>query len=302
MDAKELIAGFLSRTLNIDDKGVAELFNSDGTVKDEALNSLLAKDADRVKLLKPDTKKIADDQYKKGVRETMEKFESEFKDKTGFSSDLKGIDLVLAYAETKTVSTAEITDDAIKKHPIYIAAMDKLKLESKDLLKAKEKELEDFKNGISKKETFSKISAKAIEIFNTFKPILSKDPVKAKNQMDDFIEKLKGYEYEIQGEDRIVVLKDGKALEDVHGHAIGFDAIIKTTADKYYDFEKTDDRQGTGNGQEKDDKGNPIKKKFEVVVPKNEAEYMAAITDQSKSVEERTAIKEAYAQKSTAAV
>lgn len=291
MEIKDLLSGLLSKTLNVDESGVAALFNADGTVKDDALNTLLNKDAERVKSMKPDTTKIADDQYKKGVRETMEKFESNFKDKTGFDSELKGVDLVLAYADSKTKSTAEITDDAVKKHSTYISAMDKLKKESKELLDAKEKELVDFKTAISKKETFSKVSTKALELFNSLKPIVSKDPIKAKNQMEDFIDKLKGFEYDIQGE-RIVILKDGKALEDEHGHAINFDSIVKSTADKYFDFQVTDDRSSTGNGKDKD--GKVIPKKIEVKVPQNEKEYTDALMDKTKTVEEKTAIQEAY--------
>lgn len=299
-DIKEVFEGFLSKTLNIDATGAAELYNSDGTVKDDTLTSLLQKDADRVKSLKPDTTKLANEQYKKGVREAMEKFESEFKDETGFSSEKRGVELVLEYAasiKSKAGDGKTLTDDDVKRHPAYIAMADKLKKEKEEAVGVVKKELDDFKSDLTKKETFSKVSSKAEALFDSLKPILSKDPVKAKRQKEDFINKLKGYEYEIQG-DRIVVLKDGKALEDDHGHAVAFDKIVKETAEQYYDFQVTDDRSGTGNGTDKDK--NPdgtLKRKIEVKVPQNEKEYIAALTDPKTSVEEKTAIKEAYALK-----
>lgn len=294
-DAKELLAGFLSSTLKLDEAGVASLYNEDGTVKDDALTSLLAKDSDRVKNLKPDTKKIADDQYKRGVREAMEKFESELKDKTGFDSELKGIELVLAYAETKTTSTADVTDEAVKKSPLFISTVDKLKKEKNEAVKKSENELADFKKSLSVKETFSKISAKAQEIFTGLKPILSKDTAKAKIQIEDFVAKLNSFKYDIQGE-RIVVLKeDGSPHEDEHGHAIEFDKLVKQTAERYYDFLPTDPtRKSTENGKDKD--GKPVVKK-EIKVPQNDKEYAAMLMDQKISVEDKTEIQKAYKQK-----
>lgn len=296
MELKELVTGLLSKTLNMDDSGVAELYNSDGTVKDDALDTLLVKDADRVKNLKPNITKVMDDQYKKGVRETMERFEKDFKDKTGFDSDLKGIDLVLAYADTKTITTADVTEDAVKKHKLYISTVDKLKKEKAEAVDAAKKELDDFKGVLSKKEAFSKVSAKAIEIFNSFNPILSKDKNKAKNQMDDFISKLNNFEYDIQG-DRIVVLQDGKPVEDGHGHAKTFDLIIKETADRYFDFQVTDpNRKSTENG-ELDENGKPKKKPLEVTIPQSETEYTQMLTNPKLTLEQKVEVKKLWEEK-----
>jgi hypothetical protein len=201
--------------------------------------------------------------------------------------------LFIEYAQAQTKTTAEVTDDVVKKHPVFISTVDKLKKEKAEEVRKATEQLETFKKEVGQKETFSKVSSKAIEIFNSFKPILSKDPVKAKNQMDDFIAKLNGYEYRIQDGDRIVILKDGKPLEDEHGHAKSFDIVVKETADRYFDFLVTDpERSSTNNGKDKD--GNPLPTKKEIKVPQNEKEYAKMIGDQSIPLEDRLKMKEAY--------
>lgn len=287
---KDLINGFLSKTLNIDAAGVASLYNEDGSLKDNALQTILEKDADRVKSIKPDTTDIFNDAHKKAKAEVMKNLEKEFAEKTSFKSDKKGIELFLAYAEEQRKKAGDtITEDEIKKHPTYISAVDKLTQEKEEAVAAKEKEFNDFKQEQSKRETFSSVSSKALEVFNSLKPMLSKDAAKAKNQMEDFVAKLKSYDYEIQG-DKVVVLKDGKVVEDAHGHRISFENIVKETAHKYYDFYEIEQRQSSGNGKQEQN-GQAAKK---IEVPTNEKEYAAVISDPTIDVKERRAISEAY--------
>lgn len=287
----------MSKTLNLDEAGVASLYNEDGTVKEDALTILLNKDAERVKSLKPNTDKIATEQYSRGRKEAMEKFEKEFKEQTGFESEKQGIELVLDYASSKA-KPGEVSDEAVKKHPVYIAAVDKLKKEKQLEIQQVKDEFDKFKKGISEKETFGKVAAKADEIFNALKPILSKDPVKAKNQKEDFIAKLKGYQYEVQEGNRIVISQDGKALEDEHGHAIQFEELVKQTAEKYYDFQVTDpNRKSSGNGKDDDVPPPPLK---DIPVPQSKEEYAKLIGDKAIPFETRTKIKEEWQKKESA--
>lgn len=291
---KELLSAFLSKTLNLDESGVASLYNEDGTeLKSGALETLLKHDVERVGKLKPDTKKIFDDGYKKAQSEALTKIEKDFQDKTGFKSDKKGVELFIEYSAQKHEG-GEITEDAIKKHPLYINTVEKLSSEKEAAVQSVQGEFDKFKSELKNKETFSSVASKAMDLFNGLKPILSSDAAKAKHQMEDFVSKLKGYEYEIQG-DKVIVLKDGKVLEDDHGNRIPFDKIVKETANKYYDFHVTDPKSSPGNGKAGSEGATP---KLEIVVPKTEQEYAAAIADTTKTLEERGAIKEAY-QKAT---
>lgn len=294
MTDKELLSAFLSATLNMDESGVASLYKDGGTeLLPEALDILKTKDVERVKKLKPNTQEFIDNGYKKAQSEIMSKLEKEFREKTGFNSEKKGIDLFVEYAESKIQST-DITEDAVKRHPMYISTVDKLSKEKEEAVGAKQKEFEDFQNGIKKKETFSSVSNRAVEIFNTLKPVLSQDANRAKNQMELFVDKLKDFDYEIQ-EDKVIVLnKDGSVFEDSHGNRIQFDKLIKDTASKYYDFHVAEQRTIPNNKADADkNKPNVVN----IQVPKDEVEYAKIISDGSIPVEQRTAIAAAYANK-----
>jgi hypothetical protein len=291
MTEKEILSAFLSKTLNLDETGVASLYNEDGSeLKSDALETLLKLDVDRVGKLKPDTKKFFDDGYKKAEGEIRTKVEKEFTERTGFKSDKKGVELFIEYAAQKQ-GGGEITEDVVKKHPVFINAIEKLSSEKDAAVQAEQEKFNKFQSELKNKETFSSVASKAMDLFNGLKPILSSDAAKAKHQMEDFVSKLKGYEYDIQG-DKVIVLKDGKVLEDEHGNRIPFEKIVKETANKYYDFHVTDPKSAPGNGKAGEEGGE--KKKVEIVVPKSEQEYAAAIADSTKSLEERGAIKEAW--------
>lgn len=291
---KEFISGFLSKTLNMDNEAVSALYNADGSLKEDVVSLLESKDAERVKRIKEEaTKDAFNDGRLKSKAETLTKFEKEFKEKTGFKSDKQGVELILAWGEElQKSSKSELTDDVIKKHPIYLNMLEAKEKEKTDAIINKENEFNQFKSEIKNKETFTSVSNKALEAFNSLKPILSTDQNKAKAQQELFIEKLKGFEYEIQ-ENRIVVLKDGKPYEDKHGNPVKFENLVRDIADKYYDFHKGESRSSSGNGGDNRGLGGSDKK-FVFDVPKNDVEYAKAISDKNLSVEERSAIQDAY--------
>ena len=293
MEIKEFLKGVLSKTLNIDEQEVTSLFNEDGTIKDDAEQTVLGWDAERVKGIKSATNKITEtDAYKKATADVMTKFENDFKTKTSFKSDKKGVDLVLDYANSLQ-KDSEITEDLLKKHPKVLTWLEEKEAAIAQARTEGETALNSFKTEISKKEAFSTVAQKALELFHKEKPILSKDPIKAKKQEELLIKELKEYDYEIQGE-RIVVLKDGKVVETAHGNAVKFDELVKTTAGSYFDFHVTDPKTSPGNNIKPSDT-----KTFSFEVPKTPEEYATAISDPSKSLEERQAIDKAYSEKQT---
>lgn len=291
MEIKEFLTGVLSKTLNVDENGVASLFNEDGTIKDTAEQSILEWDANRVKDLKTATQKTAfDDGHKKATSEALSKFETEFKTKTGYKSEKKGIDLVLEYANSVQPKEGAVTEDVIKKHPLFLGLQEEKDKAVQEAITNGETQLNQFKSELSKKETFGKVSNKALEFFNALKPVLSSDPNRRKAQEELFIERLQGFDYEIQDGERVVITKEGKLYEDAHGKAFTLDRLVKETATKYYDFHAVDGKQNAGNGKDGGKPGSSIN----VVVPKNDDEYMAFLVDNTKSTDEKNAVKEAY--------
>ncbi|MES2395670.1 MAG: hypothetical protein V4549_06690 [Bacteroidota bacterium] len=294
LNEKEFITGVLSKTLNLDDAGVAALYNADGTMKDDALTNVLDLDVKRIAAVKPDTKKHFDEGYKKAQSEVLTKRDKELKDKFGITSDKIGVELFNEIiSEQVKKAGGELNEDAVKKHPVYISAVDKLTKDKEDAVKAETEKLTQFQTEQKKKETFSSVSSKALDFFNSLKPILSTDQTKAKNQMNDFVDKLKGYEYEVQDDDKIIVLKDGKVLEDGHGNRVPFEKVVKETADKYYDFHQAEKRSNAGNGKD-EEAGKAGSSKSPLTVPKNADEFYRTVADSSIPAKDRAEYQTTY--------
>jgi len=292
MTEKELLLEVLSETLNLDVDGVASYFNEDGTVKDDAKDMILNAYSEHAKSLKTGSSKTAfDDGYKKAQSEVLKKFENDFKAKTGFKSDKLGIDLVLEYANAQSKG-GELTEDAIKKHPLFISQQEQHQAELEAARSEGETKLNQFQTELSKKETFNKVANKGLELFHSLKPVLSKEPSKAKKQESLFIEKLQNYEWDLQNNgDRIVPLKDGKVFENAQGHAVAFEKLVKDIASEYFDFHIADDKNSPAN---KNLPNGDQKKTFNFEAPKSANEYAAFVGDSSKTIEERDAYKEAF--------
>lgn len=294
MEIKEFLSGVLSKTLNMDEAGVASLFNEDGTIKDESVQTILDLDVKRIGGLKPDTKKFFDDGYKKASSEILTKRDKELSEKFGIKSDKMGIELVNEIiSEQVKKSGVDLNDEAVKKHPLYISTVDKLTKDKEEAIAAESGKLTSFQTELKRKETFNNVANKAMTYFNSLKPILSSDATKAENQRALLTEKLGGYEYDIQG-DKIIVLKDGKVLEDDHGNRIPFEKVVKQTAESYYDFHVTDPKSAPSNGQAKPN-GKEVKSTLEA--PKTQQQFIETIANSKIPVEERKAFEAEHAAK-----
>lgn len=254
---KELLLAFLSKSLNLDNDGVASLiYNEDGSeLKADALTTLLDKQQKFVKKWKDDSSKF-DQGYNKGKSESLSAFEKSFKDKFEFESEKSGVELIEEYVESvrAKAGTKEITDDDVKKHKLFL---DRDAQYRADLKKAKDDaaaELNKVQATYKQEKTFAEVQKKALEILDSKKPILSSDATKAQRQKLLLLNDLKGFTFDIQGEGddaRIVVMKDGKVYEDNLGHAIEFDTLVNEKSDLYYDFEAADNRSAAGNPNNK---------------------------------------------------
>jgi len=128
-----------------------------------------------------------------------------------------------------------------------------------------------------------------MSFFDSLNPVLSTDPVKAQNQKNILIDALASFEYQKTNEGTFIPLREGKRIEDAHGHGVTLDDHVKGIAEKFFDFKKADDRStppagGGGSGTSGQYK------------PKDEAEYAKLMTDRSIPLEDRQAIKKAWSE------
>lgn len=303
---EKLLRGLLVKAYKMTDGDIDEILNSsEDNAQDASLATILEKDAARITALKkPVTGQTFQDGYKKGKSEVLSEFEKELKEKFDIESDAQGLELVDAVVATKVKAgkPKDLTDDDIKRHPVY-QTLEKV---SKKTLADKETEfttkLTEQEKNFKKSQDFQTVGEKALTVLDSLNPVYSTNPKVAATQRKTFLDQFRGFEFEIQG-DRILVSKDGKLLEDGHGHSMDFDALVKQNAGDYFDFKANNGGKNAGNGGADDGKGNgtppaggtPAKGYPTGFIPKTFTEVAAFANDSTKPIAERQAVADTWA-------
>ncbi len=238
----------------------------------------------------------------KGTATALTNLEANLKRTYEIDSDLQGAELIEHIITTKasTGKGATLSDDDVKKHPVYQTLADQKKKEIKALEETKNAEIAQIKTGYQKAETFGVVSKKATDLLNAMNPALPGNAEVAQNHIATFVNQFKDFDYEIQGE-RILVMKDGKLLDDGHGNAVEFESLVKDRAPKFFEFKQNNGGANAGNGKAGEETGGgnggyPAG----VIKPKNIEEY-AAIMDNSKiTLADKQKVAETWEKENTA--
>jgi hypothetical protein len=276
MKAEEqtLLNGILSTIFKLDGEQMSRLYNSDGDLTDLSVVS----EADTKRVTKFNTEKTA--QYNRGIKEGAEKIEKSIKEKYG-ESDLIGVELIESIVVKQVADATKEGQKDISKHPEYVklAASINEKLSTKD--KEWEGKLKDKETEFNREKLFDKVKDKALVSFDARKPILSTDPKKAQAWKDTYLGELRSGNYQEDDNGKIIVLnKDGKIMEDEHGHPVTFDQFEKGIFDKYFDIPVAEQRSSTGN-QSTDSKSQNVGE------PKTKAEALEKLKDPKITPENR---------------
>lgn len=258
--------------------------------ENEFLTAFLEQDKTRVESITLKGKDKFAEGFSKAKKEVMDTFEKEIRETFGIEdNELRGIELMNKVVDSNAKKPAsdptKLTDDQLKSHPSVIKMLNEKERLHKESLQEIENGYTEKLNQFNKEKVFSTASKKALAVFEAMNPVLSTDPVRAQNQKNILLERLKGFEYTEDGED-FTILKDGKRYEDAHGHGVSFKSLVEDTAKSLFDFKQADPRGNPapgGNGGS----GPSIK-------PTNEAEYAKIMTDQSIPREERMKIREEW--------
>jgi hypothetical protein len=292
---KELIMGFLSKTLNMDSESISEkLFkkSEDGQLTDDltdnALSELLQFDAARVQKLREGSPKREEleNQYKRGQKEALLELETKLKKKYDVTEEITGVSLVDSIVGK--IQSVKLDDEKVKMHPLVLDLQDKLTRQVDETKREYEARIAALETGYKRKETFGVVNAKIKEFFDAARPILPTDPSKAAIARDEFADRFRDYDYEILDNGKILPVKDGKRLEDAHGNPLYLDYLVKDQVVRRFDIQQQDPKGGGGNKNDP----NP---RNDFAIPKNFEEYENAIYN-AKTSEERIAINQAWEQ------
>lgn len=292
---KELITAFLAKTLNMAPESVAELLykkSDDGAtlteeIQEDALNALLKLDSERVGKLKPDTKTLFDNGYKKAQAEVSEKWEKMIREKFGIEADVTGEDLVMA-AHQMASKPPKQADDQVKAHPLYLQLEKKYQADLEAAKAEGQKALEEFKTGVERRNRLSAVQQEARKYLLSRKPVLSSDATKQENQIGLFLQQFEGYDFEPREDGGFLPMKDGKRIENEHGHPVDLKTLADKVADSYFDFQVQDAKGNGGNGNPPGGAGTGSGK-----APASEEELWRAY-NAAQTQEEKNAVMTAY--------
>jgi len=248
MAENAVLKSFVAKAYNKSETEIDGLITDETGVRDDGFENLLTLDTSKTKRLKGDSQAMFDKGYQKAEAEIKSKAEKTFKEKTGFSEDADNFEEMLdKYIEqqTKNPKKSALTDDDVKKHPAYLA-LEKERVPKADFEKVKA-EFEDYKAGVSRNEKMNSIKSKVINKFNTFQIEQIENPTVKAKRTDLFLKEFDGYDYEMDG-DNVIIIKDGKRLEDDHGNLVQFDKFIENTAQEHFVFLKQSPKGSAGNG------------------------------------------------------
>lgn len=290
---KDIFLGYLSKTLNLDAEQLADLLyqkSDDGNLTDEltdnALQALLAMDAERVQKIKPDTKAIFDNGYKKAQSEVAESWEGLLRQKFGVDADKQLRGEALADAIKAAMTTEGIKPDKIKTAPEYLALEVAMKKAIEDQKNEYENRIKNLESGFTREKTWAEVSAHIREAVTSLNPVLPADQAKANRLLDLFLQEFKGYEYQRDEQGGYLPLRDGQRVEDAHGYARKLSDLVKERAEQMFDFRE---QQPAGNaGNQNKPNANGVNVRF-----KSEAEYFERYA-QAASSEEKAALYKAW--------
>lgn len=308
MDYKKIITGLLSKAYKLDDGKVAELLqDGEEITEDTVLAALLSEDSNRVLQIKKsqDTSGKFQEGYAKAKKEERANFEKEIQEKYGITSEVTGTELIDEIITLKSESgqgkKGEVTEDEVKKHPVYQTLESRYK---KDL-KAKDTEWETKLNEVESRHrteaTFKTVESRALATLDGLKPVLPGNPEIAANQKSWFVGALKDYQFDLQDGDRVVVMKDGKVIEDGHGNSLEFGDLVKQTAARFFEFQKNNGGGNSGNDNQNPAGGGSAGNDYPsgVQKPKNLDELAVVLKDNTIALADRQKIAEVYEQENS---
>jgi hypothetical protein len=278
-EVKKVLVDFAVKAFKLNKaEATSMLFETEGDsekVKSDALDNLLKADATRIKVISDEKTEEFQKGYKKGKKETASTLEEAIKESFGISSDKQGLELIAEAKEVKT-GKSELTDDDLKKHPFYIKA-------EKRWLKDKEDAVNEERSKVERERNAELLVKTARENLMKLKPKVSADPKKAERQLKPFDDEIRGLNYEKKGDDFILLDKDGKRLEDEHGHPIMLSEYSKKLGYEIYEFEEEDNRSSGGNPNDKGQgSGGSNHGGINIKKPATEEEYSAQFAELEK--------------------
>lgn len=253
-ELKDVLEGVLVKAHGFTAEEVSSLFSDDGTVKEDAQETVLNRVADRVKKERDEQKRLREQQLMRGRREGAEKLEKFFKaegvdlgDLT-FESDEAFDKVREAIKGPKTPASGSMDDNAIK-NTDFFRKWEKERIAERENLDKEWKEKwsqRDAKEQRERTSSQAKATARAY-LLEVVKPNLPADPKRAQTQLDLFLAEFDQFNFDIDGEAIYVKDAEGKRIENNHGSQLQFNDWVKDRALQRWDPQVSEPKNNAGN-------------------------------------------------------
>ena len=273
MEPKEAVLYQVTKMFNLSEDEAKEKLFVEGELSDNYTDVILEMDKARIQKLKDERTTKYDEGFMTAEKKFKSYAEETFKKLTGYNGSEVGFDKMFEAWHTeekkKSAGKREVTEDDIKRHPLYID------LETKTIPKTQydelQKSFDEFKTTQQRSQVMGVVTERAWSVVAAKNPILSENQTVAENRKRDFLAKFGGYDYDLQ-DGKIIVLKDGKRLEDEHGNLKPFESVVLDLANLNFDFRAQGEKGNAGNDNKGGTSGVVLTDK-----PTTAAEYHAAL-------------------------
>lgn len=235
-----------TKVLGLPEEEAAEkLFNGD-ELSEDAADIILSGLENKIASVKKEGSENFDKGFKKAEAKYKSHAENVIKEALGIEIT-EGEELSEAVAKWQAEnkkSKTTLTDDDIKKHPLY-RQLEKERVPKEEYEKVLT-EHEQFKSMAVKREVLAQVKPKVWATVTSMSPKLPTDPKVAETYRNSFLNTFDSYDYQIENDD-ILILKDGKRIEDNFGNPLKFQDFVKSNASSYFEFNKQEPKGGAGN-------------------------------------------------------
>jgi len=282
-ELKEVFSGLLVKGYNMTEAEVSSLFSEDGNPKDDAIETILSRQATSLQKMRDKAKEERDQAFARGVREKAEEVEKALKDAGVEIGDAKGADAVkklIEHIEART-KPSDLDDDKVKNSAFFRKREKELldqisaketefkkawsdrdaKVKNSAFFRKREKELLDqisaketeFKKAWSDRDAkeqrerdLSSVKGKRDDLVKTMKPILPEDPEKARRQLSVIDHAIDAHTYEKEGDTWYVINKEGKRLETSNGLPMTVEQFLEAEIKATYELPVSDKKGAAG--------------------------------------------------------
>jgi hypothetical protein len=251
------------------------------------------------------SKKRFDAGFQKAQSETLGKLEKEIRNEFGIDdAELKGLDLVKHVTDSvkeeasKTAGKNKMTDDDVKKHPLYLELEKSRKKEIETIKSEYETKIKAEQDARQYEKTLTTVQEKAKALFAELgEPVLPEDKAVADRMIQKLLldELSSGRKFEANGNDFIALKADGSRDEDGAGNVKTLKDIVAEIGKTNFQFKASQERKMPGNGGDPNPKPAPGKTvKYTGNAPKDSKEYVNLLTSPDYTPEQKSEIKQVF--------